>query len=160
MSWHSRRTLKHVLLGVILCTAGAELATPAFAEQPKEAAQPSIHISAQVDKTTVEAGVPVTLTITIEGAELSHAKFQPFELPKPLRVVGQSQVSKTVVQGGQSKQAVSLVYGIVGLEAGTFQLGPFQVLYEGKPALTEPIEFVVKKPVLPPQSVRAPRYNL
>ena len=160
MNGHSRHILDRVLLGAILCAAGTELATPAFTEQPKESTQPAIHISAQVDKTTVEVGVPVTLTITIEGAELSHAKFQPFELPKPLRVVGQSQVSQTVVQGGQSKQATSLVYGIVGLEAGTFKFGPFQVLYQGKPTSSEPVTLVVKKPVLPPQSAQGPRYNL
>lgn len=148
------------MLGAIFCAASAESAASVFAEQPKEAAQSGIHISAQVDKTTVEMGVPVTLTITIEGADAAHAKFQPFELPKALRIVGQSQLSNVVVQGGQVKRSTSLVYGIVGLEAGTFTLGPFQVLYAGKPALTDPIALVVKKPVLPPQSQQGPRYNL
>jgi len=144
--------MRRVGLGVVgLGVTVWLLATAALAEE--------VHVSAQVDKTTVELGTSVTLTITIEG-DFAKAKLEPVAFPKVFAVVAQSQASNVSLRVGALKRSVSLVYVLVPQEAGTFQLGPFHILHEGKALLTDPIEVVVTKPTLPPRLEETPRYTL
>ena len=45
-----------------------------------------VRVSAQVDKTTVDVGAQVTLTITIEG-DFAKVDLKPFEFPKAFQVL-------------------------------------------------------------------------
>jgi len=127
------------------------LSTPALAQE--------LHISAKVDKTSVEVGSALTLTVTIEG-DFPNAQLGQLEFPKGVRVVAQSRASNVSLRLGAMERSVNLVYVLVPQEPGTFQLGPFQILHEGKPLLTDPIEIVVTKPTLPPRLEETPRYTL
>ena len=123
------------------------------------AAEPNFHIAAQVDKTKVELGSPLNLSITLEG-DLQKATVQPFEFPQGFSVVAQSRATNVSIQAGRMTRSVSLNFVLLAREAGTFKLGPFQVLYDGKPVLTDLIDIVVQKPVLPPGSEQQERYSL
>ena len=118
-----------------------------------------LRVTAQVDKTTVELGSQFTLTITLEG-DVTNLDLQPFEFPKALRVVAQSRSSNLSMGSGEVKRSVSLTYLLIPQETGTFRLGPFQVLQKGKPVLTDPLDIVVKKPILPPGSPTPQRFTL
>ena len=132
---------------------------PVCAEGRDADQQPSITISAQVDKTAVEVGDRVTLTITVDG-ELTNVNMQDFNLSDGLRIVAQSRASNVSVGGGEVKRSVSLTYVLLAQEPGTFQLGPFKLVHQGQSVLTEPIEIVVKKPVVPPTQKDTQRYTL
>ena len=118
-----------------------------------------LRISAKVDKTAVELGSPLTLTITLEG-DVTNVNLQPFEFPKAMQVVAKSQASNLSLGLGATKRSVSLTYILVPQEAGTFRLGPFQVIHHGTPILTDPLDIVVKKPLVPPGLEERQRYAL
>jgi len=124
--------------------------------RPQEA---DLRVSAQVDRTTVEIGQQVVLTIALEG-DLAQATLHPFEFPKPFAVVAQQRASNVSIGASGMTRTISLVYVLVPREAGTFHLGPFQVLHHGQSVETEPIQIVVKKPVLPPHLDQEPRFTL
>lgn len=126
---------------------------------PAPAWAQGVRISAQVDKTTVDVGAQLTLTITIEG-DFAQANLKPLELPKVFQVVAQSRASNLSVEAGGVKRSVSLVYVLLPQETGTFKLGPFKIVHRGEPLLTDPIEITVNKPVLPPHLSPQPRYIL
>ena len=132
---------------------------PVYAQGRDADQQPSITISAQVDKTAVEVGDRVTLTITVDG-DLTNVNMQDFNLSDGLRIVAQSRASNVSVGGGEVKRSVSLTYVLLAQEPGTFQLGPFKLVHQGQSVLTEPIEIVVKKPVVPPTQRDTQRYTL
>lgn len=144
-----------LLLGLLLQSPAQ---APAYAEQ-RDAGAPSINISAQVDKTAVDLGNRLTLTITVDG-DLTNVNMQDFKLPDGLQIVAQSRASNVSMGAGEVKRSVSLIYVLLAQEAGTFQLGPFQIVHQGKSVLTEPIEIVVKKPLVPPTKKDTQRYTL
>jgi len=129
-----------------------------FAFSPSALGQ-EVRVSAQVDKTELELGSPLTLTITIEG-DFQTAEFQPFEFPEAFQVAAQRRASNVSVERGQVQRSVSLVYVLVPQAPGRFQLGPFQITHRGKAILTDPIEIVVNKPLLPPGLEEGYRYTL
>ena len=135
------------------------LSLPGLCRADEEPGAPQFRIAAVVDKTAVDVGAPITLTITIEG-ELNRSDLQPFEFPKSFQVVAQSRASNVSLQMGRMKRSLSLNYVLIPREAGTFQLGPFQATSEGKPVSTDPIDIVVNKPVLPPSTEEQPRLTL
>jgi len=158
--------LPALLLGLILQSpAQAPAYAPARPEyhgaggEQHETGGPSINISAQVDKTAVELGDRLTLTLTVDG-DLTNVNMQDFKLPEGLQVVAQSRASNVSLGAGEVKRSVNLVYVLLAQEPGTFQLGPFQIIHQGKPVLTEPIEIVVKKPLVPPTQKDSQRYTL
>ena len=118
-----------------------------------------VRISAQVDKTELELGRQLTLTITIEG-DFQTVELQPFEFPEAFQVVAQRRASNVAVELGHVQRSVSLVYVLVPQAPGKFQLGPFQIAHQGKAILTDPIEIVVNKPLLPPGLEESYRYTL
>ena len=124
-----------------------------------EAGRQALRIVATVDKTTVELGSQLTLTITLDG-DVANVNLQPFEFPKALQVVAQSRASNVSLGVGVLKRSVSLIYVLVPQEAGTFRLGPFQVIHHGTPILTDPLDIVVKKPIVPPSLPEHQRYTL
>lgn len=127
-------------------------------EQGEEGRQ-TVNISAQVDKTAVDLGSRLTLTITLDG-DLAHVNVQDFTLPPGLQIVAQSRASNVSLGGGEVKRSVSLIYVLLAQEPGTFRLGPFQIIHQGKPVLTQPIEIVVNKPLVPPTRKDTQRYTL
>ena len=147
-----------VVLGALALAASAVGAQPkAPPQQP--AAPASLKISANVDRTEVDVGGQMTLTITLEG-QFQHAELMPPEFPKGFVVLAQSQASNVSVRAGLMTRSLSLVYLLLPQEAGSFKLGPFQVVQGGQPILTDPIDITVKKPVLPPSLQPHQRYTL
>lgn len=123
---------------------------PAEAKQPGRQSIPQdLKISASVDRTAVDVGGQVTLTLTIEG-DVTNAELKPFELPTTLVVVAQSRSTNLSMQAGSVTRSMSLVYVLAAQQPGTCQLGPFQLTRQGTQVQTEPLEIVIRKPVLPP----------
>jgi len=123
---------------------------------PGPAYAQDFQVSAQVDRTSLDVGGRLTLTVTLEG-NLAGTELKPLQLPLGFTVAAQTRSSNVFVQPGGIRRAVSLVYVLMPKEAGTFKLGPFTVVRKagsrrGKPqeVSTDPIEIVVKKAVLPP----------
>jgi len=129
-------------------------ATPAVVGDSKD-----LQISANVDKSQVELGKPLTVTITLEG-DLAGAAVKPFEFPKTFQVLVQSQASNVSVGAGGVQRSVSLTYVLLAREVGTFQLGPFQVMRHDVPVQTESIQVTITKPVLPPETEPKQRFTL
>ena len=136
---------------VLTAAIGVALATSAWAQ--------AVTISAKVDKTTVNLGTQVTLTITIEG-DLEHVNLKELEFPEALPLVAQSRASNVSIGQGEIKRSVSFMFVLVAQEPGTFQLGPFQATHQDTDVSTQPIEITVKKPVVPPTSPDTQRYTL
>ena len=119
-----------------------------------------VSIVAAVDKTSLDVGQPLTLTITLTG-DLSGLQAGPnVELPPTFAVASRSQASRLSIQGAGVERSVSFTYVLVAQEAGTFQLGPFVIDHGGQPLASDPILVVVGKPVLPPGSEDQLRYIL
>lgn len=136
------------LLAVVLALAAA---SPAWAQ--------GVNISAQVDKTQVDVGAQLTLTITIEGA-FTNVNLKPIEVPQAFQVVAQSRSSNISLEVGGVKRSVNLLYVLMATEPGTFQLGPFQIMHHGTPLATDPIDIIVNKPALPPKLQKQERFLL
>lgn len=145
----------------------------AFAD-PAPQAEPHVRLSAGVDRTTVEVGGQVTLTITISAGggsaplsqrgggegDVQRVELEPFELPEAFRVAAQSRTTNLSMELGRITRSISLVYALVVLEPGTFQLGPFELIHRGETFSTEPLEIVVTKPALPPTLEPSDRFVL
>jgi uncharacterized protein (DUF58 family) len=126
------------------------------------AAAQDLRIDAQVDKTTVEVGQPVTLTISLSG-DLSGVQLPPPQFPEGLIVAAQSQSTSIAFRAGVQERATGLVFVLVPQRDGTFTLGPFPVTH-GKQMLETPvITLTVSKSALPPNLRRqldGPRFTL
>jgi len=105
--------------------------------------------TAKVDKTTVNVGDPLNLTITLSG-QIEGIEVPPFQFPKEFAVAARSQSTEFSFRGGSAMRSLSLIYVLVPQQAGTFQLGPFTIQRRGKSVPTDPIKITVEKPVLPP----------
>jgi len=82
-----------------------------------------LSFSARADKTTLNVGDPLTLTITLSG-DITGIEVQPqpvLQLFHPPR------------------------------DRGKFQLGPFQITHKGQTFSTEPITVTIEKPAVPPR---------
>lgn len=106
-------------------------------------------VSAQVDKTEVDLGSPIHLTITLSG-DLSGVAAPSFEFPEGCLVAARSQATNVSVQAGVVQRSMSLTYALVPQRIGTFQLGPFKVQQKKKTFETDPITITVNKPAVPP----------
>jgi len=172
MGWRSKRPNVAFVVASVTVMLGLVPAARAEASWFHRANQPAgptadgrrpqeagLRISAQVDRAAVEIGQQVVLTIALEG-ELAQATLQSFEFPKPFALVAQQRASNVSVGAMGMIRTINLIYVLVPREAGTFQLGPFQVLHHGTSVETEPIRIVVKKPVLPPNLGQEPRFTL
>jgi hypothetical protein len=126
------------------------IAAAAIAGSPAMAAdEPQLAVSARVDKTAVDAGTPVTLTISLSG-DVSGASVPPLAFPEGFAVAAQTQGTNVAVRGSVMERSTRLVFVLIPSRPGTFQLGPFAVEQRGRTLKTEPIEITVKKAVLPP----------
>jgi len=169
-AWSLRRLFRHVACAGLLCSLTAPVvaaarpsdAAPLVAQAgaaPHKLDEADLRIAAQVDRTTLDVGGRLTLTLIIEG-NFSKGQLQPPEFPKAFQVIAQSRASNVSVQMGKVSRSVSLVYVLLAQEAGTFQLGPFTAIRQGQSTRTDPIDIVVNKPILPPQLKESPRYTL
>ncbi len=122
--------------GAVLC------AVPVFAQD--------LNVSAEVDKTTVNAGEPVTLTLTLSG-DLTDLKLPPPTFPQEFSVGGQSQSTNFSMRAGAVERSMRLTFVLIPQREGKFTLGPFTVEHHKKEFQTAAIEITVKKGALPPK---------
>lgn len=101
--------------------------------------------SAAIDKTTVNMGDPVTLTLTLSG-DVSGIEIPVFEFPEGFTVASRSQSSSFSIRLGNIDRSLTLAYILIPQPAGTFQLGPFQITHKGQTFSTEPLTVTVEKP--------------
>ena len=114
------------------------------------AAAQDLVFSANADKTTVAAGEPVTLTLTLSG-DLEGLKLPAPTFPPEFAVGGQSQSTNFSMRAGAVERSMSLAFVLIPQREGTFKLGPFTVEHRKKEFQTAPIEITVKKSALPPK---------
>ena len=121
----------------------------------------AVSLTATLDRPQVDLGQPVTLTLSLSG-DLTTLKGVPkMPLPDSFQIVAQSQSSNVSIRGGTVERSVNFYYVLLARDAGTFRLGPFEVQRKhGKPLTTDPIQLVVRKPVVPPGSQPAERFIL
>ena len=105
--------------------------------------------SAKVDKTTVELGNPINLTLTLSG-DLADVKLPAQNFPEGFAVAARSQSTNFSLRAGVAERSMNLLYVLLPQREGTFQLGPFTVTKKKPQFQTAPIEITVKKPALPP----------
>jgi hypothetical protein len=110
---------------------------------------PALSVSATVDKTTVDAHAPLTLTLSLSG-DLSGAVMPPPVFPEGWTVAARTQATNVALRAGSMERSTSLVFVLVPSQPGTYQLGPFAVERDGKTLETEAIEITVRKAPLPP----------
>ena len=105
--------------------------------------------SAKVDKTTVNVGDSINLTLSLSG-DLSGIEVPAFQFPEGFVTLARSQSTNVAFRAGAMERSMNLTYVLVPQQAGTFQFGPFQV-QQGKTVFkTSPISITVKKSALPP----------
>ena len=109
--------------------------------------------SAKVDKTTVDLGNPVTLTLTLSG-DITGVALPEIKLPEGWTMAAQSRSTNFSIRAGAAERSVSLAYVLIPQQAGTFKLGPFKLSRRKEEFQTEPIEITVKKSALPPSRLR------
>ena len=105
--------------------------------------------SAAIDKTTVHAGEPATLTLTLSG-DIGGIEVPVLEFPEGFTVASRSQSSSFSIRLGTIDRSLTLTYLLLPQQAGTFQLGPFQITHKGQTFSTEPLTVTVEKPAIPP----------
>ena len=105
--------------------------------------------SATVDKTTVDVGDPITLTITISG-DLTDAQLTQPEFPDGFSVAARSQATNFSIRAGVMERSVSVHFVLVPQQPGTFQLGPFHLARRSQAFTTDPIQITVQKRPVPP----------
>ena len=105
--------------------------------------------SAALDKPAVNAGEPVALTLTLSG-DIGGIEVPVFEFPEGFTVASRSQSSSFSIRLGTIDRSLTLVYLLIPQQAGTFQLGPFQITHKGQTFSTEPLTVTVEKPAIPP----------
>ena len=127
--------------GAVLCAA--------LLHAPSIASAEDLTCSAKVDRTTVKATEPVTLTLALSG-DLEGARLADLQLPEGIVIAQQSQATNISMRSGTVERSTHLTYILVPQHAGTFTLGPFTVTRNGKAFQTEAIELTVEKSVLPP----------
>lgn len=109
-----------------------------------------LSFSATVDKTTLSTGDPLILTITF-GGDISGIEIPVFEFPEGFTVASRSQSSNFSIRLGTVERSLALAYVLIPQQAGTFQLGPFQITQKDQTFSTEPITVAVEKPAIPPR---------
>ena len=114
-----------------------------------QAAQ-DLTVSAQLDKTSVEVGEPVNLTLTLSG-DLTDAQLVQPTWPQGIAVAASSQSSNFSVRNGVVDRSTAVLFVLVPQQAGTFQIGPFTIQQRNRLIKTDSIELTVKKPALPPR---------
>lgn len=105
--------------------------------------------SAKVDKTAVDVGDPITLTLTLTG-DFSSVVFPPIEFPEGFSVAARSQATNFSIRGGAMERSGNLVYVLIPQREGTHQLGPFTIEHQKKTFTTEQITVTVKRSAVPP----------
>ncbi len=113
-------------------------------------------LSAKVDKTSVDLGDPVNLTLTLSG-DLTGVDVPALTFPEGFAVAARSQSTNFAIRAGVTERSMTLLYVLLPQREGTFKVGPFTVTQKKKTFQTAPIEIIVKKPALPPTLKSSPR---
>ena len=106
--------------------------------------------SATADKTTLNMGDPLIVTITLSG-DITGIEVPVFEFPEGFTVASRSQSSNFSIRLGTADRSLTLAYVLIPQQTGMFQLGPFQITHQGQTFSTEPIAVTVERPARPPQ---------
>ncbi len=109
----------------------------------------ALMFSAKVDKTTVNLGDPVNLTITLSG-DTAKVQIPAPSFPEGFAIIGRSQSTNFSIHGGTIERSMNLNFVLLPQKPGVFQLGPFTIQRDKKMFQTDPIEIIVKKSALPP----------
>jgi hypothetical protein len=115
--------------------------------------------SAAVDKTSVAAGDPIHLTLTLSG-DIAGSKLPPLQFPKEFAVIARSQSTNFSLRSGAMEQSLSITCVLVPQRSGTFQLGPFTLQHRKQQFQTESIEITVEKSSTPPPQPQGKRFIL
>ena len=110
----------------------------------------TLAVSAKVDKTVVDLGNPMNLTITING-DTAKVQIPAPSFPEGFEIIGRSQSTNFSIRGSSIERSMGLNFVLLPQRPGTFQLGPFKIQRDKTVFQTEPIEITVKKSVLPPK---------
>lgn len=87
-------------------------------------------IAVRTDKPEVVVGEAFRLTLEVRNA--GGGNFEP-QLPKEFEIVGRSSQSSFSFGTGRGSERVQrLIFSVVGLAAGKYQLGPFSTTLDGK----------------------------
>ena len=117
---------------------------------PIRAGAQDLTFSAKVDKTTVNVGDPINLTIALSG-DLAGIEVPAFQFPDGFTVVARSQSTNVSFRAGAMERSMSPTYVLAPQQAGAFQLGPFQLERQKTVFKTAPIRITVNKSALPPK---------
>ena len=136
MRWHARIAcaIGLVALSVTTCALGAEELT----------------VSAKLDKTSVNIGEPVNLTLTLSG-DLTGARLVQPQWPAGITVAASSQSSSFSIRNGMVARSTAVLFALLPEQPGLLQIGPFMIQQGDRTIKTDPIELTVKKPALPPR---------
>ena len=144
----TRRNRAALFAALVFCACGSARAN-------------DVSLTASLDRRQADLGQPLALTIALSGDLTALAGVPKLQLPESFQVVAQSQSSNFSIQSGVVERSVSFYYVLVAREAGTFELGPFEVQRKnGKPLTTDPIQVVVRKPIVPPGSQPSERFSI
>ncbi|MBI4004335.1 MAG: BatD family protein [Candidatus Omnitrophica bacterium] len=127
---------------LLALTVGTSVGGPAWAQD--------LTFSATADKTTLNVGDPLVLTITL-GGDISGIEIPVFEFPEGFTVASRSQSSNFSIRLGTVERSLTLAYVLIPQQGGTFQLGPFQITQKDQAFSTEPLAVTVEKPAVPPR---------
>lgn len=112
-----------------------------------------VNVRAALSAQTAQVGQPVTLSITVEGAQNVEAPalegLEDFEA----RYVGPS--TQVSIVNGQMTAQVQHRYALTPQKEGTFTLGPFSVDFGGQQYRTEPLRLRVTPASAPAQAPAA-----
>lgn len=122
-----------------------------------DAPDQNLQITTRVDPSHTAVGQPVTLSISVEGANLEGVALQPLQLPAGWAVAAQQQAQQTSWRGGARQDVVTLTLVLVLSTAGTSALGPFVVEQRGRAYPTARVTVVVDDaPRTPPKTLEQP----
>ena len=124
-----------VLIAVVLLVGlvGAGLRPVIAAEE--------VTVTASVDKTNITLNEQIQLEIELENAD----QFPDFrlDLDKFAIISGPAKSSNFQWVNGKSFSSKKILYTIAPLETGTHQIGPFNIIFDGKSYQTDPITIQV-----------------
>lgn len=122
---------------------------PPFSARAQE--EPSLSVTAQVDKTEVRQNEKLIFSITIAGTRKTTPKVELASLTG-FKILATGQNQRIQIREGQAQQALMLSYTLAPTTAGTHTLGAVKVEYEGKVYETQPIEIQVLEADKAPES--------
>jgi hypothetical protein len=122
----------------------------------------SFTFTASVDQTTVPLGESFSVTVTVEGEDLSGVGTPSAPSISGIEILrsSRSQSTQYSIINGKFSKSTSYIYDykMIARNEGQFTIPPFTLTYKGKKYSTDPIAINVKKGISP-KSVSPPTSN-